>query len=89
MDNKSFINQLGKRLDCSPKEITRLVEALAATITHAASEVDSVAIPGFGTFQAAKEDESIIVSPDGRRMLMPPAVRLSFKESVVLRKKFK
>lgn len=87
MDNKSFVSRLSQRLDIDSKETNRLIDILANTFAQIATDVDSIAIPGFGTFQPVKEDEKIVVSADGRRMLMPPAIRLTFKESVVLRKK--
>ena len=47
---------------------------------------DSVAIPGFGTFQSVKTDEHIDTDNEGRRMLIPPSITVEFKSSVVLRK---
>lgn len=89
MDNKTFVTQLSHRLDIDPKETSRLIETLVGAFTRITTNVDSIAIPGFGTFQPVKEDEKIVVTPQNKRMLMPPSVRLTFKESVVLRKKLK
>lgn len=89
MENKTFINHLAKRLDRDPKTIGPLVEALASTIVDICSEMDSVAIPGFGTFQPVKQLERTETDSNGRRLLLPPSITLTFKESVVLRKKLK
>ncbi len=89
MDNKSFVSHLSQRLDIEAEETTRLVDTLVDTFSRIAADGDSIPLPGFGTFQPVKEEEKIVTTPDGKRMLMPPAIRLTFKESVVLRKKLK
>ncbi|MCH5244926.1 MAG: HU family DNA-binding protein [Muribaculaceae bacterium] len=89
MDNMTFIKQLGERINYDEGETSRLIELMASTFASIASEVNSIAIPGFGTFQPVKENEKIDVLPTGKRMLVPPHISLTFKESVVLRKKLK
>lgn len=70
------------------KTIT-LEEAVAQVLTDAATNLDIVAIPGFGSFAGEKHDEHIAESSDGRRMLIPPSVNITFKPSVLLRNKVK
>lgn len=89
MDNETFIKRLSVRVGYDAVETGRLVGTMASTLATVTSEVDSVAIPGFGTFQPIKEDERIETEPSGKRMLLPPSISLVFKESVVLRKKLK
>lgn len=67
------------------KELTR---HLAAIIRRAASDLDAVAIPSFGTFTAVKHDEEISTDlSTGRRMLLPPQITLEFTPAAMLRKK--
>lgn len=62
-------------------------EACAEIIAQFATQGDSVAIPGFGSFSGTKHPETIITQPDGSRLLLPPSIEASFKPSVLLRKR--
>ncbi|MCM1035900.1 MAG: HU family DNA-binding protein [Bacteroides sp.] len=60
---------------------------LAEIIRSTAAELDSVAIPSFGTFIARKRDEEIVDDlSSGRRMLLPPQITLEFVPAAKLRK---
>lgn len=88
MDSKAFTQQLAARLGVTPAEVTPMVEGLGQVIAEIGTALDSVAIPGFGTFTSEKRDEHVVTDPvDGSRTLMPPAIEMSFTASVVLRKK--
>lgn len=66
-----------------------LLEALSKSLSRHSHDLDSVAIPGFGTFITQKIEEELRNDlATGRQMIFPPAIELSFKPSVVLRKKF-
>lgn len=69
-------------------EVGILTDNLTATLTAVLAELNSAAIPGFGTFESAKTDERI-VTENGERILMPPAIDVRFNPSVVLRNKLK
>lgn len=65
------------------------INAMVSAINRFCCDLDSVAIPGFGTFETIKHDEMIVEDvPTGKRMLLPPKIEVVFKPSVVLRKKF-
>lgn len=50
--------------------------------------MDSIAIPGFGTFEPVKEDERIQNDlSTGKRLLLPPEITVQFKSSALLRRK--
>ena len=67
-----------------------LVEGMTLCVRERLSELDSIAIPGFGTFEAKKKDERIVNNPsNGKRMLVPPRVAVGFKVSNVLKSKLK
>lgn len=88
MDNKTFTSRLANLLDREPSEVTTLIEGLSTVFKQVGADLDSVAIPGFGTFKSLKKDEEIVVdSVTGKRTLLPPAVTMEFQPSVVLRKK--
>lgn len=89
MDNKTFNSNLAKHLGRSSEDTAMLTDGLAKILIEAGSDLDSVAVPGFGTFTAVKEDEKIIIDEQsGRRTLIPPCISMRFQPSVVLRKKF-
>lgn len=65
-----------------------VLEAMVSEVTDIVRSLDSVAVPGFGTFDGSKTDERIVDDADSaKRVLMPPSVGISFNPSVVLRKK--
>lgn len=74
--------ETGRNVTAIEAEIKAIVDALG----DFCAQGDSVAIPGFGTFQSVKTDEHIATADDGSRLLMPPAIEVEFKPSVVLRK---
>ena len=90
MDNKQLNDTISKRMGRSSADVAKLLDALVATIKERCGELDSIAIPGFGTFEAKKKLERIVVNPGtGKRMLVPPKITLSFKPSELLKSKIK
>jgi Bacterial nucleoid DNA-binding protein len=90
MDNKTFISRLAKRLNREQGQVAALTDGLLTAFREAATSLDSIAIPGFGTFKTEKTDEQISTDAvTGRRMLLPPKIEMTFRPSVVLRKKMK
>ena len=81
---------ISKRMGRSSADVAKLLDALVATIKERCGELDSIAIPGFGTFEAKKKLERIVVNPGtGKRMLVPPKITRSFKPSALLKSKIK
>lgn len=81
---------ISKRMGRSNADVSKLLDALVTTIKERCGELDSIAIPGFGTFEAKKKLERIVVNPGtGKRMLVPPKISLSFKPSALLKSKIK
>lgn len=88
MDNKTIINKLSAKLGKSREDVGKLLEGFVAVITESSCELDSIAIPGFGTFVPVKSEEYIAINPsNGKRTLYPPHVEMSFTSSNVLNKK--
>lgn len=79
---------ISKRMGRSNADVAKLLDALVSTVKDRCGELDSIAIPGFGTFEAKKKVERIVVNPStGKRMLVPPKIALSFKPSALLKSK--
>lgn len=88
MDNKGFVATLSRKLAREPKDITALIEGLAASFRENCGNMDSIAIPGFGTFEPVKEDERVSADlSTGKRLLLPPQIVLEFHPSSILCKK--
>ncbi|MCM1110404.1 MAG: HU family DNA-binding protein [Clostridium sp.] len=66
----------------------KLTELFADEIRAQLSQLNSIAVPGFGTFSAEKSDEHIETDPaSGQQRLCPPRIDIRFKPSVLLRKR--
>lgn len=90
MDNKKLIDTVAANLGRSPEDVNKLLEAFAGVLRARCGEMDSVIVPGFGTFEPKKRNERVMVHPStGKRMLVPPKVTVGFKVSNVLKAKLK
>lgn len=90
MDNKTLIDNISRNTSIGKKETSRLIEALADAIRNAATEMDSVAIPSFGTFEPKKRLERVMAVPStGRRLLLPPKISLTFRPSAILKQQMR
>lgn len=86
MDSKTLLSRLSMESGKSTDEIASVVDAVASAIATFAGNLDSVAVPGFGTFTAVHRPDAVTVDGQGRRLLTPPSIYVEFKSSVVLRK---
>lgn len=88
MDNKKLVETVAGKLGRSTDDVNKLLEAFAAVLCTRCSEMDSVSVPAFGTFEPKKRNERVMVHPgSGKRMLVPPKVVVGFKVSKVLKAK--
>ena len=55
MDTKNFRDNLATRLGRRPADVDALIAALGHIVGHSCAELDSVAVPTFGTFVPVKE----------------------------------
>lgn len=79
---------LSEKLDIPAPQVESTLKALSERIKDYCCNLDTVAIPGFGTFQPVKRPETIQTDlSTGQKMLMPPMIEVEFKCSVVLRKR--
>lgn len=90
MDNKQLQDVIAKRMGRNNADVSKLIEAFITTVKVNCGELDSIAIPGFGTFEGKKKNERIVVNPaTSKRMLVPPKITLNFKPSALLKSKLK
>ena len=90
MDNKTLIDTLAKRLNRNKNEVSAMIDSLSTVIKNRCVDMDIVAIPGFGSFEAKKRLERITVHPQtGKRLLVPPKITMTFKPSALLKQKLK
>ena len=90
MNNKEFTSVLTSRTKYNSREVTSLVRAAVSAITAELTEENSVIIPGFGTFEAKKRPERVLVNPTTKQhMLVPPKMTVSFKPNIALKTRVK
>jgi nucleoid DNA-binding protein len=88
MDTKGIIDILSDRCNVDKETSASILNSLSQVIGDSACEMDSIAVPGFGTFEPKKRLERINVHPaTGKRMLLPPKIFLTFRPSVLLKQK--
>lgn len=88
MDNNAVVNELSKSMGRDAKDIAALLDGITAIMREKLSAMDSIAIPGFGTFEPVKEDKRIQNDlSTGKRLLLPPEITVQFKSSALLRRK--
>lgn len=88
MDNKKLVEKVAEQLGRSTDDVNKLLEGLASVLRARCGELDSVIVPGFGTFEPRKHNERVMVNPqNGQRMLVPPKIVLGFKVSNVIKSK--
>lgn len=86
--NDMLTEYLSGKLSMSQEEAERLLNKIPEVMKNYAAELDSVAVPGFGTFASVKKDEQIVDNVEtGEKMMLPPVINVNFKSSVVLRKR--
>ncbi len=90
MNNKEFIAELAERMGYSTKNTQLMVNNIINAMGDAFQEDDAVQVLNFGTFEAKKKMERIIVNPStGQRMLVPPKLVLNFKPNQQWKDKLK
>lgn len=87
MEPRNFTDKLADRLGIPREDVGIMMDSLSSVIEKAACDMDTVAVPGFGSFEPRKRMERIATHPSsGKRMLFPPKVTLTFRPSGMLKK---
>ncbi|MBD5270610.1 MAG: HU family DNA-binding protein [Muribaculaceae bacterium] len=88
MEYSTLSRILADRLNTSSQEVDSLCDCLGNVLGETGAELDSVAIPAFGSFEPKRRVERIAVNPaSGKRMLYPPKVVMTFRASSLLKTK--
>lgn len=88
MDNNAVIESLAEKLQRDKKDTEALLEGFVSAIQEHLCNIDSVQLPGFGTFSATKEDEQIVTDlSTSKRILLPPVITVQFTPSAILKRK--
>lgn len=90
MDYKQFRKRLSELTGRTGADVDALVEGLAMVLRDSCAELDSVAIPTFGTFTAVKHKEEVVDDlSTGKRMLLPPEIKIEFHPGGLLQKRMR
>ncbi len=87
METRGVIEELSRRLDRKTTDVSSLIDGFVSIIKERCSDLDSIAIPGFGNFIPVKKDEYVAVDEKGKRIMYPPSVELKFESSTILKSK--
>ena len=88
MNNKQLIKELSKRLNRDEKDVNSLLSGFTNVLKDSLSNLDIIAIPGFGEFEALRKEEYISVDDaTGKKVLYPPCIEVNFNASTLLKKK--
>lgn len=84
---KTLTSELASRIGRDRKATETLLQALSQAVVRHCGELDAIAIPSFGTFEAVKHPEQIVTDRStGLRIMLPPEVELTFRPASRLRK---
>lgn len=88
MNNKEFIAEVARRCNYSNAHTQKLVLSVFDHLLTQIEEEQSVLVPQFGTFEAKKRAERILVNPNtGKKMMVPPKLVLAFKPVLSFKEK--
>ncbi|MDE6702630.1 MAG: HU family DNA-binding protein [Muribaculaceae bacterium] len=88
MDNNTFTASLARQIGKEPAEVKAMASALTESIKEALCNLDSIAVPGFGRFEAVKREEYVDVDKtDGVTKLFPPTISVNFTAGSSLKKR--
>lgn len=90
MDYKQLRKQLSDITGRSTADVDALVEGLAAILRESCAELNSVAVPTFGSFVPVKHKEEVVNDlSTGKSMLLPPEIKLEFHPGGLLQKRLR
>jgi nucleoid DNA-binding protein len=90
MKHKDFVTAMCKKTDLSKSDLAEYLEAFQQELAEILMEGDTLAIPNFGTFEAKKKLERVVVHPVTQvKMLVPPKYVVSFKPIGLFKEKLK
>lgn len=90
MNNKEFLAELSQRSGYMQNDTMKLVRTAIDAISNVFGDNNKLQVPSFGTFEAKKHLERIVVNPStGQRMMVPPKRVLSFRPVSTIKEQLK
>lgn len=90
MDYKEFAEKLQERTGRDAAYVDRVMTATASVFKEQCSDMDTISVQGFGSFEPKKKLEREVVNPvTGARMLIPPKIVLGFKPATGIKNRIK
>lgn len=88
MDSKTFTQKLAANMGYDSKRTADFIDKFAEILRVNAVEMNTLAVPSFGSFVPTKYDETIVKDHStGKRIMLPPQLSLEFHPAAMLRKK--
>lgn len=88
MNNKELLTTLTSKLDTSKEDVNELMQLFTDSLKEQLKQDNSIGLQSFGNFEIRKKDERIAVHPVTKvRMLVPPKLVVSFRQSSILKEK--
>ncbi|MCH5233194.1 MAG: HU family DNA-binding protein [Muribaculaceae bacterium] len=88
METKTLTDILSTRLDVSRDTIGILLDSFSSVLAETAVGQEGFTVPNFGVFEPRLRQERVSVHPaSGKKLLVPPRITLTFKNSPVLKQK--
>lgn len=88
MSTEKTIDNIASATGMTEKEVSAGLSALREIMIHTALNLDTIAIPAFGRFEAEKHDETVVTDrSSGKQLMLPPEITLTFKAGSSLRKR--
>lgn len=84
--DSNVTERFAKAMDRDLKDVEALFEGLGTVIKENLIEMNSIALPGFGTFTPVKKEECV-KEENGNKVLYPPVITVEFTSSALLRRK--
>ena len=80
MENKDIIAQLSRKLGRNRADVGKLMDGLTSVMTECCADLNSVSIPGFGTFESKHREARTGRNPRTKEAVEIPASTVpSFK----------
>lgn len=90
MNHKELIVSMAAKLNAPKSVVADLLEKTIATCTELLVEEKTIGFQSFGNFEVRKKEERLSVHPSTQiRTLIPPKLVVNFKQSTILKDKFK
>jgi DNA-binding protein HU-beta len=90
MNHKELIATMAAKLNLPKSRVEDLLNVTVTSFTERLSEGITIGIQSFGSLEVRKKEERLSVHPSTKiRTLIPPKLVVNFKQSSILKDKFK